>query len=95
MVAADQMRARAEAKGTSFLNKDQKLEVYGLMEQGKNGDVNIERPGIFSPIERAKWDAWEKNKGMPKEQAQKRYVELIKGYFKQFGQEDLLAELTG
>lgn len=88
------MRARAEAKGTSFLSKDQKLEIYGLMQQGMHGDVTGDRPGIFSPIERAKWDSWEKNKGMPKEVAQKRYIELMKGYMKQHGQDDLLAEIT-
>lgn len=91
--AAEKMRARNEAKGVSFLNKDQKLEVYALMQQGSKGDVEGDRPGILSPIERAKWDAWEKLKGTSKEEAQKRFVELMLGYFREFKQDDLLAEV--
>ena len=47
MAVAEKMRVRNEAKGISFFNKDQKLEVYGLMEQGKNGDVSCKMRPLF------------------------------------------------
>lgn len=40
MAVADKLKARNEAKGVSQLNANQKLEIYGLMQQGKIGDVN-------------------------------------------------------
>lgn len=63
------------------------------MQQGKIGNVNCERPGVFSPIERAKWDAWEKNKGMSVAEAQEKFIELMTKYIKESGYEDLIAEL--
>merc|ERR1711924_372574 len=50
-----------KGKGAS---NDDKLKAYGLFKQSNVGDVNTDRPGMFSPTDRAKWDAWEKNKGM-------------------------------
>ncbi|KAL4652452.1 hypothetical protein ACB092_01G234000 [Castanea dentata] len=35
-----------------------KLILYGLYKQATVGPINTNRPGIFSPAERAKWDAW-------------------------------------
>ena len=65
--ASEKMRERAQAKGVTYLSNDQKLEVYGLMQQGQEGNVKGDRPGIFSPIERAKWDAWKTREGLSKE----------------------------
>lgn len=39
------------------------LALYALFKQGTVGDINTSRPGIFDPKGRAKWDAWEKQKG--------------------------------
>lgn len=44
---------------------------YGM--QGEYGDVDKtgrQRPGVWSPIERAKYDAWASAKGMKRETAQ-------------------------
>ncbi|KAM3712756.1 hypothetical protein ACJW31_01G204300 [Castanea mollissima] len=35
-----------------------KLILYGLYKQATVGPINTNRPEIFSPAERAKWDAW-------------------------------------
>lgn len=59
------------------INNDDKLALYGLFKQATIGDVNTSRPGIFDPKGRAKWDAWEKNKGMSSEDAMKKYIELV------------------
>jgi diazepam-binding inhibitor (GABA receptor modulator, acyl-CoA-binding protein) len=37
--------------------------MYGLFKQATVGDVNIERPGMFSMEGKAKWDAWKANEG--------------------------------
>jgi diazepam-binding inhibitor (GABA receptor modulating acyl-CoA-binding protein) len=53
------------------------LKMYGLYKQGSNGDAQGERPGMTDFIGRAKWDAWNAVKGLPQEQAQQQYIDLI------------------
>eukprot|EP01010_Urceolus_cornutus_P002429 NODE_3115_length_408_cov_174.013928_g2492_i0.p1 GENE.NODE_3115_length_408_cov_174.013928_g2492_i0~~NODE_3115_length_408_cov_174.013928_g2492_i0.p1 ORF type:complete len:122 (-),score=45.86 NODE_3115_length_408_cov_174.013928_g2492_i0:42-353(-) len=53
----------------------EKLLVYGLYKQATIGDVNTSRPGMLDFTGKAKWDAWEKQKGKSKEEAMKAYVE--------------------
>ena len=53
------------------------LKMYGLYKQGSNGDVQGERPGMTDFVGRAKWDAWQALKGLPQEQAQQQYIDLI------------------
>lgn len=53
------------------------LKMYGLYKQGSNGDVQGERPGMTDFVGRAKWDAWQALQGMPQEQAQQQYIDLI------------------
>jgi len=55
-------------------NEDQ-LVIYSLFKQQKDGDCNCSRPGVFSPTDRAKWDAWDSRKGMSAEQAQAAYIQ--------------------
>jgi len=55
------------------------LKLYGLYKQATVGDVNTTKPGIFSPKERAKWDAWNENKGKAKETAESEYVAFVEG----------------
>lgn len=53
------------------------LKMYGLYKQGSSGDVQGDRPGMTDFVGRAKWDAWEALKGLPQEQAQQQYIDLI------------------
>ena len=53
------------------------LEMYGLFKQVSNGDVSGSRPGMFHMRGRAKWDAWEKCRGMTNDQAVDAYVALV------------------
>jgi acyl-CoA-binding protein len=53
------------------------LQLYALYKQGSEGDVTGEAPGFFDLVGQAKYDAWEKNKGMTKDAAMKAYVELV------------------
>lgn len=53
------------------------LELYALFKQGTTGDVNTSRPGMMDFKGRAKWDAWEKKKGLSREQAMTQYIALV------------------
>lgn len=55
------------------------LKMYGLYKQGSNGDVQGERPGMSDFVGRAKWDAWEALKGLPQEEAQQQYIDIVAG----------------
>lgn len=53
------------------------LDLYGLFKQASAGDVSGARPGMFDMRGRAKWDAWDKRKGMSAEQAMEAYVAYV------------------
>ena len=53
------------------------LQLYALYKQGSAGDVQGDKPGFFDFVGVAKYEAWEKLKGTPAEEARSRYVELI------------------
>eukprot|EP01038_Epipyxis_sp_PR26KG_P016874 gene16874-23136_t len=61
-----------------------KLQMYALFKQSENGPAsksNTSRPGIFDPVGRAKYDAWLSLGNIPKEEAEKRYVSVVKEVF--------------
>ena len=53
------------------------LQIYALFKQASAGDVEGKRPGFGDMVGRAKWDAWEKQKGMSSDEAMQAYVDLI------------------
>ncbi|XP_078538519.1 acyl-CoA-binding protein [Lissotriton helveticus] len=53
------------------------LMVYALYKQAGVGDINTDRPGMLDFKGKAKWDAWEKQKGKSKEDAMKEYIALV------------------
>ncbi|KAH1131863.1 hypothetical protein J1N35_003241 [Gossypium stocksii] len=55
-----------------------KLILYGLYKQAMIGNVNTDRPGMLSPTDRAKWDAWKAVEGKTKEQAMTEYIAKVK-----------------
>jgi diazepam-binding inhibitor (GABA receptor modulator, acyl-CoA-binding protein) len=55
------------------------LNLYSLYKQATEGDINMDKPtNMFDMVGNAKYNAWEKLKGMDKEQAMKNYVNLVK-----------------
>ena len=42
------------------------LKLYGLYKQGSLGDNDQPRPGFSDIVARAKWDAWNGLKGLPR-----------------------------
>jgi acyl-CoA-binding protein len=69
-------RVRVEKLATRPSN-DQLLDLYGLYKQATEGDVAGSRPGMLDLKGRAKYDAWAKRKGTPKDEAMKGYVALV------------------
>lgn len=53
------------------------LLMYAYFKQGSTGDVEGERPGFTDLVGRAKYDEWAKVKGMAKEEAMQKYVDLV------------------
>ena len=59
-------------------DNDTLLRLYGLYKQGAEGDVKGDKPGFFDFVGTAKYEAWAKLKGTAPEDAQKKYVDLVK-----------------
>lgn len=59
-------------------DNDTLLRLYALYKQGAEGDVSGPKPGFFDFVGTAKYEAWEKLKGTAQEDAQKKYVDLVK-----------------
>lgn len=53
------------------------LEIYGLYKQATEGDIETDKPGFSDLVGRAKWEAWNKLRGVSAEDAMQRYIDLI------------------
>lgn len=74
------MQFEAAAKAVMELperpDNDVLLRLYALFKQGAEGDVNGPKPGFFDFVGSAKFEAWEKLKGMSEDDAKRKYIEL-------------------
>lgn len=70
------------AKDVMVLDKrpdnDVLLKLYGLYKQGAEGDVSGPKPGFFDFVGSAKYEAWEKLKGMKQDEAMKKYIVQVR-----------------
>lgn len=75
----DVFKKSAEAaKGLpSSISNEEKLKLYGRYKQATLGDVAGSKPGIFDQTGRAKWEAWEKQKGKDKNTVIKEYMMMV------------------
>lgn len=71
--AAEAVKSLAERPDNNML-----LQLYAYYKQGTEGDVNGPKPGFFDFKGLAKYEAWEKIKGTSAEDAQKKYVDLVR-----------------
>lgn len=58
-----------------------KLQLYSFFKQATEGSVKGDRPGMFNLVERAKYDAWAALGNMSKEDAQLKYIDVVKDIF--------------
>jgi diazepam-binding inhibitor (GABA receptor modulating acyl-CoA-binding protein) len=80
MSEADFEAAATRAKSFSGLSNDKMLNLYKYYKQATVGDINTDRPGMFDPQGRYKWDAWNSVKGTSKEEARAKYIALVAEY---------------
>jgi len=84
-----QKKFETAAKDVQKLKKrpddEDMLRLYAHFKQGSDGDVTGERPGAFSFVDRAKYDAWAKLKGTDSAKAKEAYVKLVERLKKTYG----------
>ncbi|KAL4437790.1 hypothetical protein ABPG77_005702 [Micractinium sp. CCAP 211/92] len=56
---------------------EEKLAFYKYFKQATEGDVQGSQPWAVQFEARAKWDAWNSVKGMSKEEAMQKYIDLV------------------
>ncbi|SDC01318.1 acyl-CoA-binding protein [Niabella drilacis] len=59
-------------------SNDVLLQLYSLYKQATEGDVHTEAPSNpFDFVAKAKYNAWEEQKGKSKETAMQEYIDLV------------------
>jgi len=58
-------------------DNDMMLQLYSLYKQGSAGDVSGAKPGFFDFVATAKYEAWEKIKGLSLDDAKNQYINLV------------------
>lgn len=53
------------------------LQLYALFKQSTEGDAAGDRPGFADFVGRAKWDAWHALAGTSRDDAMRRYIDLV------------------
>jgi acyl-CoA-binding protein len=59
-------------------DNDTLLKLYALYKQATEGDANGPKPGFFDFVNTAKYEAWSRLRGMQSDEAQRKYVELVR-----------------
>lgn len=71
-------KAQKDVKSlTKKPSNDTLLELYSFYKQGTDGDIQGDKPGFFDFVGVSKFDAWEKLKGMPNDEAMQGYVDKV------------------
>jgi diazepam-binding inhibitor (GABA receptor modulating acyl-CoA-binding protein) len=60
-------------------DNDTLLKIYSLYKQATEGDINAEKPAMFDFVAQAKYNTWEKLKGMSAEDAMQQYIDVVEG----------------
>ncbi|XP_072507686.1 acyl-CoA-binding domain-containing protein 7 [Notamacropus eugenii] len=66
-------------------NDEELKELYGLYKQSIVGDIDIECPGMLDLKGKAKWEAWNLQKGVSKEDAMSAYISKAKELIEKYG----------
>lgn len=67
-----------KVKSLPTASNEDLLIIYGLYKQATVGNCNTDRPGMFDPKGRAKWDAWKGNEGKSQDDAMNDYITKAK-----------------
>jgi acyl-CoA-binding protein len=58
-------------------DNDTLLQLYALYKQGSGGDIAGDKPGFFDFVATAKYEAWERFKGLSQDDAKQQYIDLV------------------
>lgn len=74
-------QAAADSKTLSQKpDNDTLLKLYSLYKQSTEGDASGDGPAnAFDFVAKFKYDAWEKLKGLSKEEAMQQYIDIVNG----------------
>jgi diazepam-binding inhibitor (GABA receptor modulating acyl-CoA-binding protein) len=61
------------------------LELYSYYKQATVGDINTARPGMLDFAGKAKWDEWNKRKGLSQADAEKQYIAVVSRLIETYG----------
>ncbi|HWZ21177.1 MAG TPA: acyl-CoA-binding protein [Cytophagaceae bacterium] len=71
--------ASVKSKSLPEQSNENLLKLYSLFKQASEGDINIEKPSnMFDFKGIAKFNAWDELKGISKEEAMQKYIDLVK-----------------
>ena len=62
-------------------SNEKMLELYALNKQAAIGDIKAEKPAMFDFVAAAKYNSWNTKKGMTKEDAMQKYIDLVEELF--------------
>jgi len=62
---------------TKTVPSSRKLILYSRFKQANEGDIKTDRPGMFSPVERQKWDAWKQCEGREVSEMMQEYIDEV------------------
>ncbi len=78
---------------TFELSHGEQLQLYGLFKQAARGDCTDEAPPVYEVVQRDRWAAWARHKGMSQDHAVTAYASLVRGLFERNQQHALVADL--
>ncbi|ETW18171.1 hypothetical protein PFAG_02665 [Plasmodium falciparum Santa Lucia] len=59
------------------LSVETKLDLYKYYKQSTVGNCNIKEPSYFQYADKKKYEAWKSIENLNKEDAKKRYIEIV------------------
>eukprot|EP00347_Sterkiella_histriomuscorum_P014369 403361131 len=59
-------------------SKDDKLKLYSAGKQGKFGNCNEPKPGMFDVVGKVKWQAWKDREGQDQEACKLEFIQRAK-----------------
>ncbi|XP_003462343.1 acyl-CoA-binding domain-containing protein 7 isoform X2 [Cavia porcellus] len=83
---ADFDKVAADVRKLKARPEDEELKaLYGLYKQAVIGDINFACPSMLDLKGKAKWEAWNLQKGLSKEDAMNAYISKAKELIEKYG----------
>jgi acyl-CoA-binding protein len=77
---AVQLASDPEIGGKWSLSTAQKTTMYGCYKKVNAGNVKGDRPSMFNPVARQKYDGWKEASQLSEEDAMKKYIQVVETF---------------